>query len=86
MGRSANALYQGGSPLLQGAVANRVGARDHHAAVSGRVYHRNRRETPEFGWGAWQIIETGEPTVLAIRYEWESRVVIAVHGNQVLLG
>jgi maltose alpha-D-glucosyltransferase / alpha-amylase len=40
---------------------------------------RNRRETPEFGWGAWQIIETGEPTVLAIRYEWESRVVIAVH-------
>lgn len=40
---------------------------------------RMRKECPEFGWGKWQIIETGNPSVLAHRCEWHKGVVIAVH-------
>jgi len=40
---------------------------------------RMRKECPEFGWGKWQIIETGNPSVLAHRCEWHQGVVIAVH-------
>jgi maltose alpha-D-glucosyltransferase / alpha-amylase len=40
---------------------------------------RYRREAPEFGWGEWRLIETSDPSVLAMRYEWEGRVVIAAH-------
>jgi len=40
---------------------------------------RMRKECPEFGWGKWQIIETGNPSVLAHRCEWQKGVVIAVH-------
>jgi maltose alpha-D-glucosyltransferase/alpha-amylase len=40
---------------------------------------RVRAECPEIGWGAWQVLDTGAPSVIAIRYEWEGRSVIAVH-------
>ncbi|MCA1992278.1 MAG: alpha-amylase family protein [Coleofasciculus sp. S288] len=40
---------------------------------------RMRKECPEFGWGTWQIIETGNPCVFAHRCEWRGGVVIAVH-------
>ena len=40
---------------------------------------RMRKECPEFGWGTWQIIETGNPCVFAHRSSWRSGVVIAVH-------
>ncbi len=40
---------------------------------------RMRKECPEFGWGKWQIIETGNPSVFAHRCEWHQGVVIAVH-------
>lgn len=40
---------------------------------------RMRKECPEFGWGKWQIIETGNPCVFAHRCEWHKGVVIAVH-------
>lgn len=40
---------------------------------------RIRKECPEFGWGTWQIIETGNPSVFAHRCEWRNGVVIAVH-------
>lgn len=40
---------------------------------------RMRKECPEFGWGTWQIIDTGELSVFAHRCEWRQGVVIAVH-------
>jgi len=40
---------------------------------------RVRKECPEFGWGAWQILEANHPSVFAHRCEWQGRVIIAVH-------
>ncbi len=40
---------------------------------------RLRKECPEFGWGAWQILETDRPSVFAHCCKWEGNVVIAVH-------
>ena len=40
---------------------------------------RMRKECPEFGWGTWQIIDTGNPCVFAHRCEWRGGVVMAVH-------
>ncbi|HYU24991.1 MAG TPA: alpha-amylase family protein [Thermoanaerobaculia bacterium] len=40
---------------------------------------RMRKEVPEIGWGDWQVLGTGSPHVLAIRYEWRGNAVVAVH-------
>jgi len=40
---------------------------------------RRRRETPEIGWGAWTVLETRLPAVLAHRCDWEGRTFVAVH-------
>jgi trehalose synthase len=40
---------------------------------------RRRREIPEFGWGAWRVLDTGDDAVLAHRCDWEGRSVLAVH-------
>jgi trehalose synthase len=40
---------------------------------------RRRRETPEIGWGAWQLLDTGLPSVLGHRCDWEGRSFVAVH-------
>ncbi|HEY0738927.1 MAG TPA: alpha-amylase family protein [Herpetosiphonaceae bacterium] len=40
---------------------------------------RTRKICPEFGWGTWEILKGGEPSVFAQRYEWQGGVVIAVH-------
>lgn len=40
---------------------------------------RMRQECPEFGWGTWQIIDTGHPSVFGHRSSWRGGVVIAVH-------
>lgn len=40
---------------------------------------RTRKECPEFGWGKWQILDTGCPSIFAHRCEWQDGVVIAVH-------
>lgn len=40
---------------------------------------RVRRETPEIGQADWSIVETGERSVLALRYEMEENLVITVH-------
>lgn len=40
---------------------------------------RMRKECPEFGWGTWNLIETGQPSVLAHRCEWQGEVVLAIH-------
>lgn len=40
---------------------------------------RRRRETPELGWGAWQVLDTDVSAVLAILCEWEERMVVTLH-------
>jgi maltose alpha-D-glucosyltransferase/alpha-amylase len=40
---------------------------------------RMRRECPEISWGDWEILPTQAREVLAMRYEWDDHVVIAVH-------
>jgi maltose alpha-D-glucosyltransferase/alpha-amylase len=40
---------------------------------------RLRKEVPEIGWGDWQVLETGSPNVLAIRYDWRGNSVVVVH-------
>jgi trehalose synthase len=40
---------------------------------------RRRRETPEIGWGAWRLLDTGESSVLGHRCDWEGRSLVALH-------
>jgi trehalose synthase len=40
---------------------------------------RRRRECPELGWGAFALVETTDPAVLAHRCDWEGETVVAVH-------
>jgi trehalose synthase len=40
---------------------------------------RRRRETPELGWGSWQVLETDVHAVLAHRCDWEGRSIVAIH-------
>ncbi len=40
---------------------------------------RLRQECPEIGWGDWQTLKTGDPHVLAIRYDWRGNSVVVVH-------
>jgi maltose alpha-D-glucosyltransferase/alpha-amylase len=40
---------------------------------------RARKDCPEVGWGAWEILEAGHPALLAIRYDWEGRTLLALH-------
>jgi glycosidase len=40
---------------------------------------RRRRETPELGWGTWQLVENRAPSVFAHRCDWQGSTVIAAH-------
>jgi glycosidase len=40
---------------------------------------RRRRETPELGWGTWNVLRTNVSSVLAHRCDWEGRTVVAAH-------
>jgi maltose alpha-D-glucosyltransferase/alpha-amylase len=40
---------------------------------------RMRKECPEIGWGDWQLLATGSPSVLGIRYDWRGNSFIALH-------
>jgi trehalose synthase len=41
---------------------------------------RRRRETPEIGWGTFELLDTGSArAVLAHRCDWESSSVVAIH-------
>jgi maltose alpha-D-glucosyltransferase / alpha-amylase len=40
---------------------------------------RRRKESPEFGWGASELIETAEPALFAHRCVWQGSVVVAAH-------
>jgi maltose alpha-D-glucosyltransferase / alpha-amylase len=40
---------------------------------------RMRKEVPEIGWGDFQILNTRDPAVLAIRYDWRNNSALFVH-------
>ncbi|MBS0420701.1 MAG: alpha-amylase family protein [Proteobacteria bacterium] len=40
---------------------------------------RMRKEVPEVGWGDFEIVQTRDPAVLAIRYDWRNNSVLFVH-------
>jgi trehalose synthase len=40
---------------------------------------RLRRETPELGWGTWQLVDSRAPSLVAHRVDWQGSTVIAVH-------
>ena len=40
---------------------------------------RMRRECPEISWGAWTIVDAGQPGVLVMRYEWKEHVLLILH-------
>jgi maltose alpha-D-glucosyltransferase / alpha-amylase len=40
---------------------------------------RMRKEVPEIGWGDFAVLSTGNPGVLALRYDWRSNSVVFVH-------
>ncbi|MDK3255210.1 alpha-amylase family protein [Blastococcus capsensis] len=40
---------------------------------------RVRKESPEFGWGTWTVLDSGDPRILAHRCDWLDGTVLAVH-------
>jgi maltose alpha-D-glucosyltransferase/alpha-amylase len=40
---------------------------------------RMRKEVPEIGWGNFEVVKTGTPAVLALRYDWRLNSVLFVH-------
>jgi maltose alpha-D-glucosyltransferase / alpha-amylase len=40
---------------------------------------RLRKECPEIGWGTYRILATGNPGVLALKYEWRNNSLIVIH-------
>jgi trehalose synthase len=40
---------------------------------------RRRRECPEFGWGEWALLDSGDAAVFAQRSDWDGSTVVAVH-------
>ena len=40
---------------------------------------RRRRECPELGWGRCELLDGGDPAVLAHRVDWDGSTIVAVH-------
>ena len=40
---------------------------------------RMRKEVPEVGWGDFEILDTGTPAVLGLRYDWRNNSVLFLH-------
>lgn len=40
---------------------------------------RMRRECPEIAWGAFSVLRTNAPEVLALRYEWRNTSLLTLH-------
>jgi len=40
---------------------------------------RCRRECPEIGWGEWRVLDAASKGVLALRYDWNERVMLVLH-------
>ena len=45
---------------------------------------RMRKEVPEIGWGAFSVVATGSPAVLAVRYDWRNNAALFVHNLSAL--
>ncbi|MGY1840634.1 MULTISPECIES: alpha-amylase family protein [unclassified Modestobacter] len=55
--------------------------RRHEDSLLNRVERaiRVRKESPEFGWGSWSVLDAGDRRVLAHRCDWLEGAVLAVH-------
>jgi maltose alpha-D-glucosyltransferase/alpha-amylase len=54
--------------------------RDPHSLLNWmRKMIRLRQECPEIGWGDWRTLKTGDPRVLALRYDWRGNSVVVIH-------
>jgi maltose alpha-D-glucosyltransferase/alpha-amylase len=40
---------------------------------------RMRKECPEISWGAFTVLRTNSPEVLAIRYDWRDTSILTLH-------
>jgi maltose alpha-D-glucosyltransferase / alpha-amylase len=40
---------------------------------------RTRKELPELGWGAWKVLDSDHPGILAHRCDWQGRGVVVLH-------
>ena len=40
---------------------------------------RMRKEVPEIGWGDFAVIQTRDPHIFAMRYDWRNNSVLFVH-------
>ena len=40
---------------------------------------RMRKEVPEVGWGDFAVVDSGDPAVLVMRYDWRNNSVLFVH-------
>jgi maltose alpha-D-glucosyltransferase / alpha-amylase len=40
---------------------------------------RMRKEVPEIGWGEFEVVETGDEALFALRYNWRNNSVLVVH-------
>ena len=40
---------------------------------------RMRKEVPEIGWGEFVVVDTGDKSVFALRYNWRNNSVLVVH-------
>ncbi|HEX2988440.1 MAG TPA: trehalose synthase, partial [Chloroflexota bacterium] len=40
---------------------------------------RLRKEHPEFGLGEWAVVDTGIPSIFAVRASWKNSTMVAVH-------
>ena len=40
---------------------------------------RTRKDAPEVGWGQVRVLKSGDPAILALRYDWNDRTVITLH-------
>lgn len=40
---------------------------------------RMRKEVPEVGWGEFEVLKTGDPAVLGVRYDWRNNSVLFLH-------
>jgi maltose alpha-D-glucosyltransferase/alpha-amylase len=59
--------------------------RDPHSLLSWTAQMiRLRKECPEIGWGSWEILETGSPAVLAMRYDWRDNSLVLIHNFDAL--
>ncbi len=40
---------------------------------------RMRKEVPEIGWGDFKVLDVGDNSVLAVRYDWRNNSVLVLH-------